>query len=102
MIAQALSKNYTLVPYNKHRFYENFSYFTFSFTQLKFWQVLELKNFAAKTSFVVFENYGFNGEKNEGRGSLNISRLKEWTKDEVAELEEILGKGMSNFWSFLP
>lgn len=101
MNLQSLSKAYAILPYKAQRFYENNSYLTFSFSKLKFWQIVEMKNFAAKTSFVVFENYGFNGERNEGRGTLNISRLKEWSQAEVAELEEILGKGMSNFWSFL-
>ena len=93
--------NYTLIPFIKHRFYVNDSYFTFSFTRLEFWQVMEMKSFAAKTPFVSFQNYGFNGETKEGKGTLNISRLKAWTKTELKELEEIIGKGMSNFWSFM-
>lgn len=99
-LPKTLAKTYTILPFSKQKFYEYNSYFTFSFSSLQFWQIIEMKNFAAKTPFVLFQNYGFNGETKEGKGTLNISKLKEWTIKEKTELEEIIGAGIKNFWSF--
>jgi hypothetical protein len=94
-----LTNNYSIVPFQQHRFYEHPSCLSYHFTRLEFWQLLEMKKFALKTPLVLLKEYGFNGETRKGNGTLNISRLKEWTKTELKDLEEILGKGIVNFLS---
>jgi hypothetical protein len=91
-----LPPGYTIAHFQKHMFFEQSSFSIFPLMDLQFWQLLEMKNFVKKTPFVQFLDYGFNAEKKAGKITLNVSKLKTWTRSELLELENIIGKRMTN------
>ncbi len=91
-----LPPGYTIAHFQNHKFFEQTSFSIFPLIDLQFWQLLEMKNFAKRTPFVQFQEYGFNAEKKAGQITLNVSKLKTWTQSELVELEKIIGTRMTN------
>ncbi|MEO6069795.1 MAG: hypothetical protein ABIN57_05210 [Chitinophagaceae bacterium] len=97
----ALPKNYTISPFVPSKFFENNPNITFNYTSLSLWQMMELKRFARVTFLFLFYDYGYNCSTQKGRGTLKVSRLKAWNKNELAEFELITGQSWANFCSYL-
>lgn len=91
----------TLSPYYRKPFFTIEPNINFDFTSLSFWQLTEMKKFAAQTPLVVFSNYGFNGEIQKGKGTLTVSKLKIWKEAELEQFENIMEQSWSNFCAYL-
>lgn len=91
----------TLSPYCNLPFFTIEPNINFDFTSLSFWQLTEMKKFAAQTPLMLFSNYGFNGEIQKGKGTLTVSKLKIWNKAELEQFEDIMDQSWQNFCSYL-
>jgi hypothetical protein len=96
-----LPKTYTLSPFIKAKFFENNPNITFNYTSLSLWQMMELKRFARETLLLLFYDYGYNVATQKASGTLKVSRLKEWSRKELAEFELITGQTWANFCAYL-